>query len=230
MDGNSAKNERSTLSELVKLLQGNCRAITRFQGGNTYYTEELQIFKEVTRNQGLVLAEKPSEINRPPDGAGNEHQVWFIEEKEIFIKATWENHFGMKVLHLKHEDPFASPVHYLERWLLHNKLFGDSVEFLGFIETATGIRLIISQPAIMGHPATEEQIHSFFLATGWKKIKIADDIAYFDENENVVISDTHRGNIIALENGFLLPIDLRVQKLAQPLVDIIHQQLDKKTT
>ncbi|MFC5052016.1 hypothetical protein ACFPK9_15550 [Rubritalea spongiae] len=104
---------------------------------------------------------------------------------------------------------------------LHNELFGDSVKFLGALDTAQGLRLIISQPAIHGQPATDEQIETFFTESSWKPFRVNDDIAFFDPQRQIVVSDTHRGNIILMDNGLLAPIDLRVQALSPDLVDTI---------
>ena len=45
--------------------------------------------------------------------------------------------------------------------------------------------------------------------------------AFFDAERRTVISDTHRGNIILMEDGLLAPIDLRVQLLSDSLLDTV---------
>jgi hypothetical protein len=45
--------------------------------------------------------------------------------------------------------------------------------------------------------------------------------AFFDAERRIVISDTHRGNIILMEDGLLAPIDLRVQLLSDSLLDTV---------
>ena len=45
--------------------------------------------------------------------------------------------------------------------------------------------------------------------------------AFFDPERNIVISDTHRGNIILMADGLLDPIDLRVQPLTDSLFDTV---------
>ena len=39
----------------------------------------------------------------------------------------------------------------------------------------------------------------------------------------IVISDTHRGNLILMDDGLLAPIDLRVQPLSGSLLDPVTQ-------
>jgi hypothetical protein len=95
------------------------------------------------------------------------------------------------------------------------------VEFLGALDTPEGLRLLIEQPAIKGTIATEDQIAAFFIDTGWKPFRISGNLAFFDPRRKLVVSDTHRGNIILMDDGMLAPIDLRVQPLTDTLLSIV---------
>ena len=64
------------LQALVAELRSRCEAVSRLQGGSTYYHEELAIFRQVAAEQRLFLQEPPVELSRVPDEEGNEHQVW----------------------------------------------------------------------------------------------------------------------------------------------------------
>ena len=81
--------------------------------------------------------------------------------------------------------------------------------------------MVIQQQAIEGEPATLEQINDFFTSNDWKRFMVGGEVAYFDPERNVVISDTHRGNIILMEDGLLAPIDLRVQALSGAMLDYV---------
>jgi len=205
----------------VEELRSRCEAVARFQGGSAYFQEELGIFNRYAEERGLFLATEPPELSRPPDDEGNEHQVWYQPGSASFIKATWPGFFGLLVIHRPHEENKASPVSYLERWHLHNELFGDGVCFLGVIRTGQGLRLLIRQPAIAGQPATDEEIERFFTDSGWQRFTVDENVAFFDPQRRIVISDTHRGNIILMDDGLLAPIDLRVQPLSDALFDTV---------
>jgi len=45
--------------------------------------------------------------------------------------------------------------------------------------------------------------------------------AFLDPERKIVISDTHRGNIIRMEDGLLAPIDLRVEAISDSLFDAV---------
>lgn len=211
------------LPPLVAQLRESCEASSRLHGGTTYHAEELGIFRAIAAEQGLFLDEVPPELAELPTAEGNEHQVWYREVSASFLKATWPGHFGMKVVHRNDEEPQASPVGYLHRWMLHNELFGDSVTFLGALDTPQGLRLLIEQPAIEGEVATLEEIRSFFESSGWLPFAVKGETAYYDAEREVVVSDTHLGNIIAMPDRQLAPIDLRVQPLTPTLSEIVKK-------
>jgi len=205
----------------LEKLRSSCEAASRFQGGHTGYHEELGIFREYASEANLYLPEPPAWLNSPPDEEGNEHQVWYLPDTDHYLKATWPDFFGMLVVHRPNEEPKASPIAYLDRWHLHNEIFGDEVEFLGVLRTDQGLRMLISQAAIAGTPATEAQIQRFFSESGWKPFEIGGHTAYFDPGRNLVVSDTHRGNFVMMADGMLAPIDLRIQSLSGSLLDAV---------
>ncbi len=147
--------------------------------------------------------------------------MWFRRESNTYLKVTWPDFFGLLVIHRPDEDERASPIAYLERWHLHNELFGDNVRFLGVVEAGGNMRMVNEQPAIKGVPATLEQINDFFTRNSWRRFSVDGEVAYFDPERQVVISDTHRGNLILMEDGLLAPIDLRVQSLSGAMLDYV---------
>ena len=209
------------LQALVEELRSRCEAAARLQGGSTHYLEEVRIFRAYAAERGLYLHRPPAALSRSPDDEGNEHQVWFLSDTASFLKVTWPDFFGLLVLYRLDEEERASPIAYLERWHLHNELFGDSVRLLGVLEEGDRLRLVIEQPAIEGKPATLEQINEFFTSNGWRRFTTNNEVAYFDPEFQVVISDTHQGNLILMDDGLLAPIDLRVQLVSGALLDYV---------
>ncbi len=185
------------------------------------------MFLACAAEKRLFLEAPPSELNRAPDEEGNEHQVWYLPETRSVLKATWPDFFGLLVVHRPDEEQAASPIAYLERWLLHNELFGDDVRFIGALTTDRGLRLLIHQPAIAGSPATDESIREFFASSGWKPFFADGNTAYLDPMRELVVSDTHRGNLILMQDGLLAPIDLRIQKVGGSLLASIQALCDR---
>jgi len=222
MDSRGA--ESVPLEAHVEVLRGRCEAVCRLQGGYPSYGDELAVFESYVREYRYFLGSGDTEfLQDPPLGEGNEHQVWWEPARQNVVKATWPGFFGKLVLYASDESPNASPVGYLERWLLHCQLFGDSVEFLGVIDDDDGFRLVIRQCGVEGCPADEAQIREFFTTGGWAPFQIGDDLAFYDEANGVVISDTHPGNIVRMADGLFAPIDLRVQRLSSGQVDAVER-------
>jgi hypothetical protein len=82
-----------------------------------------------------------------------------------------------------------------------------------FRRYATETRLAFHTPLELSRQADEEGNEH--------QVWFCPPIAYFDPIARVVISDTHRGNIILMEDGLLAPIDLRVQPLQGALLDAV---------
>lgn len=83
--------------------------------------------------------------------------------------------------------------------------------------------MVISQGAIKGEPTSEEKIEWFFRNNGWKPFSTMDGKAWFDEERNLVVSDTHRGNLIETPDGELVPIDFRIQLVSGPILEAVRK-------
>jgi hypothetical protein len=142
-----------SLEAHVEELRRRREATARLQGSATHYLEEVRLFRNYAVERGLChLPSALPELTREPDDEGNEHQVWYRRDFYTYLKVTWPDFFGLLVIHRPDEDERASPIAYLERWHLHNKLFGDNVRFLGVVEAGGNMRMVIEQPAIKACP------------------------------------------------------------------------------
>lgn len=217
------ENPRCSLEASLAELRRRLGAVGSVSCGHTGYWEELAVFREFAGERGLLPDTPPEALRRPPDDEGNEHQVWYESSTESYLKATWPDFFGKRVVYAPDDSADASPVGYLDRWSLHNELFGDTVEFLGAWQSPLGLRLVIRQAAIAGRPANEEQIRLFFEETGWQPFRVGLDLAYFDEERHIAVSDTHPGNLVLTDDGTLVPIDLRIERLSPHLLEAVRR-------
>jgi len=71
------------LQALVAELRSRGEAISRLQGGATYFHEELGIFRHVAAEQSLFFQAPPDELSRTPDEEGNEHQAWYARRENF---------------------------------------------------------------------------------------------------------------------------------------------------
>ena len=218
--------KKSSLRESFKRLRDRACSTLDFSAGQPFYEEFVQCFVDYCDEAGRWDPPFSLIRERPADDAGQEHRVWFDPSDACYYKLTHPGFFGLNVVYRDEGDRYAHPLQYLERWLLHNAMFGDAVEWLGcFRATEDQFSILIRQPAIVGSPASETEIDLFFREVAWKPFEIGGELAYFAPDEKVVVSDTHRGNLIKMKDGLLVPIDLRLQRMEGPLLDAVLKQL-----
>ena len=129
-------------------------------------------------------------------GGQSEHTVFHIEKLARVIKFTIPPNFGAQ-----------GSIAYLKNITSSNRLFGDDIRFHGILQTDKGPAYVISQPYVEGSAPTPHEVEQWFLLNGyvpnghnrWKNPNTGTDIA-----------DAHVGNLIKVEGGELIPIDLQV--------------------
>ena len=173
-------------------------------------------------------------------GGGDEHEVRLptpsasirLDQEDLgawgdpsVVKITYPGLFGLRVVYRQDESRHCTPLEYFERWQLHCEMFGDDAEFLGVVKTSEGLRTVIRQKLIEGEPASDEEIDQFFRGNEWLPFRWNNNLAYFDEAREVVVSDTHPGNLVKMPDGKLAPIDLRVQRAKGGVLDAIRRMI-----
>ncbi len=93
-------------------------------------------------------------LHRPRTAFGQEHECWFDEELGRWWKATYANRFGLAW----GRDGSATAEEYLTRLVLQNKWFGDGIELEALINCDRKLRVLTSQPHIVGEPAEYDEI------------------------------------------------------------------------
>ena len=112
---------------------------------------------------------------------------------------------------------------FLDRVALHNAHFpSTSYEVIGFGKNKNGDFVVITkQPFIHGEVPTQKEIVDYMKGRGFKQQEeFEPDIANTEEagknfvNDDVVIEDLHRGNVIKGENGemFVIDPDIKLNK------------------
>ena len=215
-------NQRSSIETHAQRLRERTDAICRFSSGVPTLEEGIKVFRDYCQEYGMWI-DAPVDLSTQPDAYGDEHEVWF--NSETIIKLTYPDFFGLRVVYRTDEDKRCNPCEYFERWVLHNDLFGDDVEVLGAFETTKGMRTVLSQKAIQGNPATEEEIRFFFKGNGWLPFRTDDGCAWFDQTRLLVISDTHQGNLIKTPDDFMVPIDFRIQPVSGSILDGVRSMV-----
>lgn len=158
-----------------------------------------------------------SAVYRPRlEDGGQEHRVWLDEASQRYFKATFPARFGFTVIALPElglELAPATPLEYVERWLLQNPVFGDDVQLERVAEEDGGLVTLISQPNLTGGEATLEEIerfmnHLWFQPLGRLGLGGPCALGFFRDLDEVAAFDAHAGNFVKDQDGVILPIDL----------------------
>jgi len=103
----------------------------------------------------------------------------------------------------------ATPLEYLDRWVLANEVFQDDVELESVIEWPEGeLSFGISQPQYDGELPTDEAIAQYFENAMWTRISDPSGHSiYFNYAFNALAIDVHPRNCY-LQGTSLLPFDV----------------------
>ena len=133
----------------------------------------------------------------PQLGGQSEHTVFHVQSRHRVIKFTLPPNFGAQ----------GEAVAYLNNLQAANRVFGDDILLHGVLETKRGPALVTSQPFVPGDAPTSGEVASWFEANGYHA---KGHNRWKNDESGVEIADAHVGNLIKIEDGELVPIDLQV--------------------
>ena len=116
----------------------------------------------------------PGEYSNLLEPGGEEHRVWLDEARQVYFKGTYPGKFGYYVLSGSGGLPdlvAATPLEYLDRLLLENSLFGDTIELVGVCDEEGGLVVLTSQPNLVGGAVTPEEIIEFMRRLWFKELR-----------------------------------------------------------
>lgn len=148
-------------------------------------------------------------VTLPRIAEGSEHVVYLDEKSDSVVKLTWPGIYGdsyyldgSRVYQRK-----CSPVEYLIRLRLWEKLFSGAPEALGI--TPEG-QIISRQPFISGTPPDQDEVNEFLRESDLTAVKESCWLwkRSYDDFE-IWIGDARADNFVLTENG-MVPIDIRL--------------------
>lgn len=176
-------------------------------GGGKEFASSFEALIDWAEPRSLILREEEFDFfRRLTDGHGEEHEAWFDEASNRWFKATYRDRFGLAW----GRDGTATPREYLTRLVLQNRYFSDDIQLLAVVNSGGHLRILTSQPHIAGEPAGYDDIQRWFCGLGFVQLEEDGRIAWYRHRENLLISDTHEGNVIQTPKGDLVPIDLNL--------------------
>ena len=105
----------------------------------------------------------------------------------------------------------ATPLEYLDRLMLQNRIFGDNLRFVGIAGHAGQRRLVTRQDIVRGRPARWEAIVGMMSDLGFTKLRHNHGIGYEDSyaflRDDAVVFDLRPANVFVTDDGIVVPID-----------------------
>ena len=138
--------------------------------------------------------------------SGQEHFVYLDPSSDRVIKITRNCAYGLSGY--AHE--------YLNYLLLSNEIFHDDIRVEGVVQIndvdhdELFAAIVISQPFIQGERPTEEEITIWFQKYNYVAVGKHD---FTNREEGIHATDAHTGNLIKVESGELVPIDVLLERI-----------------
>ncbi len=155
--------------------------------------------------QGRGIERK--DIRLRSESPGVEHEVIFDPGGQKFLKITQPGLYGHvgSCLWGKLELVQAKPLEYLDRLDLADQMFLDGTRLIGMIAHRSGIRILTSQPLVVGKRPDQEAIIAWMRSLGFVPVGRK---TYWNAAEGIAIFDAHPGNVLGIPGGRLCPIDI----------------------
>lgn len=189
---------RTTRDALLRRLREATRGISRAEERDRIEKSQLRLFFE----EGSVIASLP---NRFPDGAGSEHEIWIVNGSAL--KATMPGEAGR----IWGTRRLALPSEYLERISATNDEFGMLWDFVGFAQECRQLRIVTTQPYLIGAKPTHPEIQEYMADGGFRFHRHRLGNFWFRAPDNLMAYDAEPRNFVKLPTEGLAPIDLILQ-------------------
>jgi hypothetical protein len=145
---------------------------------------------------------------------GVEHDVVFDHESGTVLKFTKAGKAAY-VVNFDLGTPTmvpGTPLEYLERLILQNEVFGNTLSFVGLGGKPDSRRIITRQNIVVGRAARwEEIIRLMVQELGFTKLRHNHGIGYEDSyafvRDDAVVFDMRPANVFATEDGVMVPVD-----------------------
>ena len=145
---------------------------------------------------------------------GREHDLTFVEKGAQWLKFTKPSAAGYVVSFDSGAPALepALPLEYLERLILQNEIFSDSVAFVGVAGTRLQPRIITRQPHVPGDGATRDEITAMMVERlGFSLLPARFSVGYADSmgfvRSDVAVFDLRPANVVRTSSGVIVPID-----------------------
>lgn len=197
-----AADARHAAAGLRRSLQAAEGKLDRPDAAQRLHTEAESLLAWAGENQRLITGADLAEITAGLDEleGASEHDVCVDHAAGRVLKWTKPPNFGAR----------GSAVGYLENMLACDAVFALDWRFEAVVQAEDGLRILSSQPFIIGENARVEDIDAYFAALGFSKGR---ENTYV-RPDGLKVADARPDNLLRRSNGALIPIDVHVLGLS----------------
>jgi hypothetical protein len=149
----------------------------------------------------------------PSREGGREHDLSFVDGRWIKFTKPWAAGYTFGIVGNELISLPATPLQYLIRWILVNRLFGDDVELLGISQRGNESRLVIAQRDVRGIAPTWGEIEKDFTENlGMRRLKTPFSVGGYGARAycrgRIAVFDVRPLNCVREQSGIVVPIDV----------------------
>ncbi|MCX5724406.1 MAG: hypothetical protein NTX84_07835 [Nitrospirae bacterium] len=148
---------------------------------------------------------------------GSEHEVFFNAEKSTVIKLTLPQGIYGDIYYVADGricQRMTMPIEYLDRLPIWEGSFGGCApKILGF--TADG-RFVTEMPFIRGVRSAQDDVDAFLVRHGWEPVNQRAFVwkkRLHPQNDELWVGDIRGDNCVSVQDGTVVPIDIRLWKI-----------------
>lgn len=136
------------------------------------------------------------------------HRIAFDESAGIVYKLTYGAGFGRTCRDPRRGLAPATPLEYLDRWSIHNRLFGRITWIVGVLnpEGDDFPRVVVGQTAIRGELPSVERVAAFMVHAGFTPLGWG-QYSWIASKQRIAIFDARPANFVGVEE-LAVPFDL----------------------
>ncbi len=181
------------------------------------HTETESLLQWATENECLISrSQLEGHISGMQELEGaSEHDVCLNHDQSRVLKWTKPPNFGAR----------GSALGYLENVIACNVLFDLDWRFEAVVKAEDGVRILTSQPFVLGENPSVEEIDSWFSALGFSKERENT----YARDDGLKIADARPDNILRRSDGSLIPIDVHILGAAPDALPVSEEESDEAT-
>lgn len=128
---------------------------------------------------------------------GQEHFVYLPPPTSLVLKTTIPPNYGL----------MGDAISYLRNIELANQYLGDDIRVVGIVLLDGEPAIVTTQPYVEGRRPTRQKIERWFAQRGYQALG---NDRYQNSDLGLIIEDAHEGNLMEIDGGELVPIDVHL--------------------